>query len=134
MTIQVQITYDTTTQESAEEGDTADNGFYGPGGWKYSISNESFYERVKAVGHDHALKDMTPEPTSFDSVEDAVAFIERDGPFEASCSAPYGEHCWLTQSSPINDRDYFEKGEDTRLSFHIEADPAVRAEIIEALL
>jgi hypothetical protein len=134
MTIAIQITYDVTTHESAEEGDTADNGFYGPGGWKYSISDDSFYERVEAVGREQALKDMTPDPVIFNSVEEAVGFIQRDGPFEASSSAPYDEHTWLTQSGPIENRDYFEKGEHCHLSYHITASPEVHAEIIGALV
>lgn len=126
MEIKVSITYDVTTPESAEHGDTADHGFYGPGGWKYSIADEDFQARVERVGREQALKDMAPEPEVFDSVADAVAFIERDGPFESG-----GE--WLTQVDPSGDRAYYERGEDTRLSYHIEADPAVKAEIISAL-
>ena len=127
MSIKVQITYDVTTPESAEDGDTADHGFYGPGGWKFSIADDDFRERVKSVGQDRALADMTPEPNEFDCIEDAVDFIKCDGPFESGGT-------WLTQCDPSGDRAYFESGEDTRLSFHIEADAAVRDEIIELVL
>jgi len=127
MEIKVSITYDVTTPESAEHGDHADHGFYGPGGWKYSIADDDFQERVKLVGRQQALVDMTPDPAVFESVEDAVDFIERDGPFESG-----GE--WLTQVDPSGDRAYYERGEDTRLSYHIDADPAVKAEIIAALV
>ena len=130
MEIKVSITYSVTTPESAEHGDNADHGFYGPGGWKYSIADEDFQARVERVGREQALKDMTPEPELFDSVEDAIAFIERDGPFEAfQC----GEACTLAQTSPSNDRAFFERGEDTRLDYHVEAEPAVITEIVNAL-
>lgn len=131
--IKVSITYSTTTPESVEYGDFADHGFYGRGGWKFSIADESFEERCKAVGRERALRDMTPNAECFDSVEDAVDYIQSDGPFEASSSV-IDEHTWLTQTEGIHDRDYFEKGEETQLSYHIEAAPAVRAEIIEALV
>ncbi len=138
MEIQVTITYDTTTPESAEHGDTADNGFYGPGGWKYSIADDDFQARVERVGRQQALKDMSPGPEIFESVEQAVAFIERNGPFEASCSPLCDNgHCWLTQSSVNETREYFETGEDTRLSYHVKVgvstDPAVALEVIRAL-
>lgn len=125
MEIKVSITYDVTTPESAEHGDHADHGFCGPGGWKYSIADDDFQERVKLVGRYQALEDMTPKPFTFDSIDEAVAFIKCDGPFESG-----GE--WLTQTSPSCDRAYYELGEDTRLSFHIDAPPAVKAEIIDA--
>ena len=132
--IEISITYDVTTPESAEHGDTADNGFYGPGGWKYSIADDDFQARVKRVGREQALADMTPEPEVFDSVDDAIAFIERDGPFEPSCSPPCSNgHCWLTQLGTSDDPAYYERGENTRLSFHIKADPADHLLIIEAL-
>ncbi len=131
MEIQVTITYDVTTPESVEHGDTADHGFYGPGGWKYSIADDDFQARVKRVGRQQALADMSPTPEIFDSVNDAVAFIERDGPFEASCYPPCSNgHCWLTQTDTSDDRAYYERGEDTRLSYHIEVglstDPRIR--------
>lgn len=135
MEIKVQITYSVTTPESAEYGDSHDHGFYGPGGWKYSIADEAFQARCERDGREKALADMTPEPEVFDSVDDAVDYIERYGPFEASCgpSTCDNSHCWLTQTSPSEDRAYFENGEDTRLSFHVEAPPAVHTQIIDAL-
>lgn len=126
MEIKVQITYDVSTPESDEHGGTADHGFCGPGGWKYSIADDDFRERVKLVGGHQALVDMTPAPQVFESIADAVAFIKCDGPFE-SC----GE--WLTQTSPSCDIAYYELGEDTRLSYHIEAPAAIKAQIIKEL-
>jgi len=134
--IKIQITFETTTPESVEDGDFSDHGFYGPGGWKYSIDNEDFQARVERDGIKKALADMTPEPEEFDSVDDAVKFIRRDGPFEASCSpiCTSNHDCWIFQTEGTRDRDYFEKGEETRLNYHIEADMATRNEIIEAVL
>lgn len=118
----VSITYDVTTPESAEHGDTADHGFYGPGGHKYSIANESFENRVKAVGRDQAIKDMTPDPEMFCSVQETIDFIRRDGPFEAEGSR-------FTQCCPSGDRAYFERGEDTRLTYHVTCSPQILEEI-----
>lgn len=133
-TIKVTITYDTTTPESAEQGDHADHGFYGRGGWKFSIADDNFQARVAKDGHAKAFKDMQPDAECFDSVEDAVDYIQSDGPFEASDS-DIGQGTWLTQTSPIQDRDFFEKGESTRLSYHVEcSDPAVAKEVIESLV
>jgi len=133
-TIKVTITFETTTPESAEHGDFADHGFYGRGGWKFSIADDNFQARVAKDGREKALKDMQPEAECFDSVEDAVEYIQCDGPFEASSSV-IDERTWLTQSSPIEDRDYFEKGESTRLSYHVEcSDPAVVKEVLEGVV
>jgi hypothetical protein len=130
MEIKVQITYSVTTPESAEHGDHADHGFYGPGGWKYSIADEDFQARVKRDGRDKAIADMTPEQEVFESVDDAVEFISHAGPFEASVC---GESCTLSQVDPSGDRAYYELGEDTRLDYHVEATPAAITEIVRAL-
>ena len=132
--IKVTITYETTTPESAECGDFADHGFYGRGGWKFSIANDAFQVRVANDGREKALKDMQPDAEYFDSIEKAVDYIQSDGPFEASSSV-VDEHTWLTQTSPLEDRDYFEKGESTRLSYHVEcSNPATHREIIEGVM
>jgi hypothetical protein len=34
------FTYDIVTPESAEQGDTSENGWYVPGGWKYPLFND----------------------------------------------------------------------------------------------
>jgi hypothetical protein len=132
--IKVTITYDTTTPESAEHGEFADHGFYGRGGWKFSIADDNYQARVAKDGHAKAFKDMQPDAECFDSVESAVDYIQSDGPFEASDSA-IGEGTWLTQISPLEDRDFFEKGESTRLSYHVKCDdPTVVKEVISALV
>lgn len=119
-TIKIQMTYEVVTPESAEDGDFADHGFAEPGGWTYSIADESFEERCEKVGRDQALKDMCPEPEEFDSIGDAVEFLSHYGPFEASCyplCTSGGHDCWLTQAD--GDQDY-STGAVTRLSFHLE--------------
>ena len=129
-TIKIQMTFETVTPESAEHGDFADHGFAEPGGWKYSIADDNFQARVAKDGGEQALKDMTPEPLEFESVEDAVEFLTNSGPFEASDST-LSAGTWLTQCSAAQDRDFFEKGEETRLSFHIECnDPALVVEVL----
>ena len=132
-TIKITMTYDVVTPESAEEGCTEDNGYAEPGGWTYSIADESFQERCKAVGREQALKDMTPEPLEFEDTEEAIDFLKSSGPFEASCSPTCDNgHCWLTQAD--GDTDY-STGAVTRLSFHLEGvDPATHREIIEGVL
>lgn len=115
--ILIQMTYSLTTPESAEHGEDADHGFAAPGGWTYSIADESFYERAQRDGDEKALADMTPALESFDTVADAVDFLASYGPFEASDSE-LGPNTWLTQTSGAQDRDYFEKGEEKILSFH----------------
>lgn len=132
-TIKILMTYDVVTPESAEDGDTADHGFAEPGGWTYSIADESFEERCKAVGREQALKDMTPEPLEFEDAEEAIDFLQGYGSFEPSCSPVCDNgHCWLTQAD--GDTDY-STGAVTRLSFHLEGvDPATHRAIIEAVL
>jgi hypothetical protein len=132
-TIKIQMTYDVVSPESAEHGDFADHGFYGPGGWQYSIADEEFQARCERVGREQALKDMTPEPEVVDSVEDAIDYIANYGPFEPSCYPPCDNgHCWLTQSD--GDTDY-STGEVTRLALHIDgASNAEHLEIIKALI
>lgn len=133
--IKIQMTYQTVTHESAEHGDFADHGFAEPGGWRYSIADDAFQARCEADGRQKALKDMTPEPESFDSVEDAVDFLSGYGPFEPSSWPTVDAHTWLTQSDAIQDRSYFEDGEHTTLSFHVEAaDPATVVEVLQGVL
>ena len=130
-TIKIQMTYSTVTPESAEHGDYADHGFAEPGGWRYSVANEAFEERCKRDGRDKALADMTPAPMEFDSVEDAVAELERHGPFEPSSWPTVSEHTWLTGPA---DEDY-STGESTEYSFHVEADdPALVIEVLKEAL
>lgn len=38
------VTFDVVTPESAEHGDTADNGFAAPGGWKFSADDPGPHE------------------------------------------------------------------------------------------
>lgn len=134
-TIKIQITYDKVSPESAEDGDFSDHGFYGEGGWYFSIADESFEERCNKVGRDQALKDMTPEPDEFDTVAEAVDFLSNYGPFEASCyplCESGGHDCWVTQAD--GDQDY-STGEVTRLSFHLDGvTRATRLEILRAVL
>jgi hypothetical protein len=131
--IKISMTFEVVTPESAEDGDMADHGFAEPGGWQYSIADEAFEARCKAVGRDQALKDMTPEPMEFEDTEEAVDFLAGYGSFEASCSPLCDNgHCWLTQAD--SDTDY-STGAETRLAFHLEGvDPATHRAIVEEVL
>jgi hypothetical protein len=122
-TITVSITYSVTT---VEQGEYTDHGFYGHGGRKYSIADEHFQILCDLKGRDQAIKDMTPSSEVFKSVEGAVNFIQRDGPFDAFGST-------FTQSSPSGDRAYFEEGEDTRLSYHVVCSHEILKKITQAL-
>jgi hypothetical protein len=125
--IKIQITYEKTTPESAEQGDVADHGFAEPGGYEYSIADQAFEERVRPGGREQALKDARPEPEEFSTINDAVSFLQDNGPLEPSSSVP-DEHTWLSQIDPSLD---YATGEETRLSFHLETDdPAVHVLIL----
>ena len=132
-TIKISMTFDTVTPESAEDGDTADHGFAEPGGWTYSIADDAFQARVAKDGREKALADMTPAPLEFEDAEEAIEFLSKSGPFEASCSPVCDNgHCWLTQADGDED---FSTGAVTRLSFHLEGvSPAVHREIIEGVM
>ena len=131
-TIKIQMTFETVTPESVEDGDFSDHGFAEPGGWEYSIADNCFQNRCKDVGDEQALKDMTPKPLEFEDAEEAIDFLSSYGSFETSCSPVCDNgHCWLTQAD--TDTDY-STGAETRLSFHIEGvTPAVHREIIEGV-
>jgi hypothetical protein len=142
--IKIQMTFETVTPESAEDGDVADHGFAEPGGWEYSIVDNCFQNRCEAVGREQALKDMRPEPLEFEDAEEAIEFLSGYGSFETSCSPICtNAHCWLTQAD--TDKDFsttqadtdkdFSTGAETRLSFHLEGvDPATHREIIEGVM
>jgi hypothetical protein len=125
--IRIQMTYEKTTEESASNGENSDHGFAEPGGYEYSIADQSFHDRCEAIGRDAALAEKRPEPGSFDTINEAISFLEDYGPFEPS-SSDLNAHTWLTQSDP--DRD-MHSGEETRLSFHLECDPIVHVLILQ---
>ena len=132
-TVKIQMCYEIVTPESAEHGDMADHGFAEPGGWTYSIVDEEFEERRKAVGHGQAVKDVIPAPEEFDSADEAIEFLSNYGPFEPSCYPVCDNgHCWLTQAD--GDENY-STGEVKRLSFHFKGvNPRVHGEILAAVL
>jgi hypothetical protein len=130
MTITIQICYEVISPESAEHGDTADHGFYS-GGWQYSIADEDFQRLADLVGHTEAVKRVRPSPEPFDSLDDAIEFLDQYGPFEASCYPPQAG-CWLTQADASVD---YSTGEEIRLSFHLNnVSPEQHMEIVRAVL
>lgn len=133
-TIKISMTYDRTTPESAEQGDHSDHGWYEPGGWYFSICDEHYQALEAKVGRQQALADMTPDPAVFDSAEyeDLAELIEAaadymcdKGGLETS-GYPYQPGDWYTTVDP--DVDY-STGEETRHSFHVEADPDLQLEL-----
>jgi hypothetical protein len=133
-TIKIQMCYETVTPESAEVGDLADHGFAEPGGWRYSIADESFRGRCKRDGQEKALADMAPAPMEFSTVGEAVSELRRHGPFESSSWPEAAPDAYLI-GPVVEDSSYYEKGESTRYSFHIEADdPNTVVEVLKGAL
>lgn len=99
------ITYEVVTEESAEHGDMADHGFYGPGGWKYSMNN------------DHQRADIMANPRDYDvSLREAVESARSLGCCDLERCCP-GE---LRASSVDPEPDY-ETGENRFYTVHFEA-------------
>jgi len=129
--IEIQMTYDVITPESAEEGDVHDHGFAEPGGWRYSIRDDSFQERVEKVGRSQALRDMTPEPAVFSNVGEAIEYISKyRGGLAPSFSPGFHPGIWYTEYDP--DLDYA-TGAETRLSFHVSGSTRIQYKIWDAL-
>jgi len=95
----INVTYDIVTPESAEEGDVAERG------WDDSML-------------------ITPDDLDEDDgigwVEAAAKKLryESGGSLEADSSA--GVPRWFTETDVVQDRGYFERGEERRRSFHPE--------------
>lgn len=64
------ITYDVVTEESAQDGDTSDNGFWLPGGWKHSLGIEGNLEDARNGGFDFEFKDAMREARDHGCHED----------------------------------------------------------------
>lgn len=120
--IRCTLTYDVTTPESAEDGDTADHGFYLPGGWEHSLAGdarEAVIAEAMAGVYDLSLRD------GLHSAVDLGAMHE----------AQHTGLCFsLTSVDPPCDRDYFERGEERRYGFHIKCDRPSEARRVRALL
>lgn len=91
------VTYAVVTLDSAEEGDFAECG----------------WEDTDGYGCDPDDID-----TDFTAVDNAVDYLQGEGVAEAS-SYPYSAGCWYI-GQVIEDRAYFEHGEEKRLSYHLE--------------
>lgn len=98
----IKITYDTVTEESAAEGDFADNGWYDEEG--VIIDPDDF--DVEEAGSELAAV-----------VESAVKTISGNGGVEPSCFPGWCARTWYTTVDA--DKDY-EAGEDTYYNYHLE--------------
>jgi len=97
----ITTTFSLYTPESIEAGDAEDNGW------------------IDEEGHDCTPDEYDAEEGKT-PVELAVEFITDKGPVEASSYPTVSPgHTWYTQTEGSRDRDYFEKGEETILSFHL---------------
>lgn len=82
------VTYEIITPESAAEGDFADHGYVGAGGWRHSTVGKS---SVDAGGLAEARESATHwlEPDEDEDVVDlAVYYLRDEGVIEASTSSP----------------------------------------------
>lgn len=95
----IKTTFETATPESIVDGDIVDSGWVDEEG--YEIELDEY--------------DLEEEKTHVDL---AVEFLEYKGACHPSSSHFY-KGCWY-RTETIQDRDYFEKGEYTTYSFHLE--------------
>jgi hypothetical protein len=87
ITFIISETFQTTTEESAENGDFEETGF--------NFENDEY------------------------SLDELETYLSHEGFFELSDSSKYiGRHVWI-DSSPAQDRAFFEKGESTTKSLHL---------------
>jgi hypothetical protein len=87
------VTYDVVSPESAEHGDTCDNGFAAPGGWKFPVDDPG--------PHEMTLREA----------------IETCGFYPRAKGISGFENCgrWFSTIDP--DQNY-QTGEDTRYAIH----------------
>lgn len=132
--IKVRMTYNVVTSESAEGCYYSDHGFYEPGGYYYSIADDSFQELVKDGGWDAALNEQTPDPMEFESAEELEEWIRDElGAVEAS-SYPLrflSARDWLEQADGSENPT---TGAVTRLCVHfVSGDPDAWVAVMRAV-
>jgi hypothetical protein len=127
--IEIQMTYDIVTPESAANGDFEDHGFAEPRGRLYSTADKHFDNLVCYIGYEEALKQMTPEPERFSDLDEAVNFLSNYEPLEPS-SSHFHEGVWYTQ---VESED-FRTGKSMTFSFHIKASQEIQHRIWLALV
>jgi len=95
--IRYRETYDVVTEESSQDGDTADNGFCLPGGWQFSMNEPSTLDDAQRGEFDQ--KDTLP---------DLIEKIQRNG-----------MRCVGDTFVAYSEMDY-RTGEETTYYLHIE--------------
>ncbi len=122
ITVSLSFTYDRTTPESAERGDHAEHGFYGPGGNYYPIGGCELAESDR-----YELSDC-PEPSHVRASE-AVREVKDTLGCLDSIEA-YGGQLSACESDGRVD---YSTGAETRLACHIKGHPRLIAAIAKAL-
>jgi hypothetical protein len=130
--ISITMTYDKTTPESAEHGETSDHGFYSSGGYFQSLpelknlrqSDQKEYQRKLA----ELASDATTEFESID-LESAIDFILSYGAMESDSYPQEGEQRYTQADADID----YTTGEQTRLTLHVEGEPAMVQQVHKAL-
>lgn len=108
--IRLSFTYDVVTPESAEQGATADHGFYAAGGWRYSLLNPIINADTDAN------PDVYRRPWGPGDLRASVETARDLGIYEPSCGGDIQEGTWW--SSVDGDIDY-STGAETNYAFHI---------------
>lgn len=119
----IAYTYSTITEESARDGDYADHGYAAPGGWQFSMLEESVRADVEANPDEYS------RPWKPGDLREAITFAREKG-----CTEPdntYREARWFSSTDP--DVDYH-TGEDTYYSVHFNGfSPATMRRIARAI-
>lgn len=122
--IAIAFTYETITPESAENGETADRGFYDLHGWRYSMNNPKTHKDIKKNPEDYA---NVWEPGK---LKDALKSAKSLGIYQPSDSNVQ-QHTWFSSVDPdIN----FRTGEQTLYNLHINGVTASTKKRIARLL
>ena len=109
--MKIRFTYAVVTHESAENGDTADNGWYIPGMGKFPVSDDTAAEWMEC------------------SAKDAVRQIQHTVGDIDSVSVFTGQATFYPSDS---DED-FDTGDRTSYHAHVECDPRLLEAILRAL-
>jgi hypothetical protein len=151
-------TYDKVTPESAEVGDFAEHGFIGPMGMEYAIPDGLVGDEFKAWIEQWGPFDHEIEPTDADDVpgwaldacpsavvqtggrDDAIATVDLSVAFacfdvlsDLGGVEDNGDGTFY-EVDPSQDRDYFEKGEETRRAVHFEGLSVAQGKLLSALV
>lgn len=116
------VTFQTTTPDSEEHGDSERSGWWMPGGWMHD-------EYPDELAFEFDPDDFDPEehPSAQNAVIDwAVNLLKQEGATHGSCHPPKDAEWWSTESEVIN----YDSDELITKSFHFER---FTAEQIEAI-